>query len=207
MAIFDGKSDSAQRISKLCGSEFPRAIRSTGNQLFVQFVSDLTVTADGFLAKYSIQDQGSTVESVTDKTTMAPAVTTTSPTTSPMIDPCDKACKRTGTMQTNFCTKEFVIVGKVLVIQQRDGTKLLRVAVIRSFKTGKLKTTQRRRGEVAKVMLPCPQCPKLKKGNVYIFMGTVNPSGVGVILPDSFVVNFKSNLLNILHNIAQRNRC
>uniref|UniRef100_UPI00358F0658 procollagen C-endopeptidase enhancer 2 n=1 Tax=Myxine glutinosa TaxID=7769 RepID=UPI00358F0658 len=208
MSIFDGKSDSAQRISKLCGSEVPRTIRSTGNQLFVQFVSDLTVTADGFLAKYSIQDQGSsgsgsTIKSVTYKTTMAPAVTTTSP----MIDPCTKACKRTGTMQTNFCTKEFVIVGKVLVIQQRDGAKLLRIAVIRSFKTGRLETSQRRRGDVAKIMLPCPRCPKLKKGKVYIFMGAVDPSGVGVILPDSFVVNFKSKLLNILNNIAQRKSC
>ncbi|XP_004586997.2 procollagen C-endopeptidase enhancer 1 isoform X2 [Ochotona princeps] len=59
VSIFNGAvSDDAKRLGKFCGDMTPGPIFSEGNELLVQFVSDLSVTADGFSAFYKIQSRG-----------------------------------------------------------------------------------------------------------------------------------------------------
>ncbi|XP_048883839.1 procollagen C-endopeptidase enhancer 2-like [Brienomyrus brachyistius] len=60
VAFFNGgETDDSQRIGKFCGTEVPKTIVTSGNNLLVQFVSDLSVTSDGFMASYSSVPRGS----------------------------------------------------------------------------------------------------------------------------------------------------
>ncbi|XP_004840253.1 procollagen C-endopeptidase enhancer 1 [Heterocephalus glaber] len=53
VSVFNGAiSDDSKRLGKFCGDTAPGPISSEGNELLVQFVSDLSVTADGFSASY-----------------------------------------------------------------------------------------------------------------------------------------------------------
>ncbi|KAM7331783.1 hypothetical protein ACRRTK_008491 [Alexandromys fortis] len=53
VSVFNGAvSDDSKRLGKFCGDKAPSPISSEGNELLVQFVSDLSVTADGFSASY-----------------------------------------------------------------------------------------------------------------------------------------------------------
>ncbi|KAM4713970.1 LOW QUALITY PROTEIN: procollagen C-endopeptidase enhancer b [Anableps anableps] len=54
VALFNGgETDDSRRIGKFCGDRPPGTIVTNGNELLVQFVSDLSVTSDGFMAHYS----------------------------------------------------------------------------------------------------------------------------------------------------------
>ncbi|XP_041840874.1 procollagen C-endopeptidase enhancer b [Melanotaenia boesemani] len=60
VALFNGgESDDSRRIGKFCGDRPPETIVTNGNELLVQFVSDLSVTSDGFMAYYSSVPRGS----------------------------------------------------------------------------------------------------------------------------------------------------
>uniref|UniRef100_A0A3Q3KYN1 Procollagen C-endopeptidase enhancer b n=1 Tax=Mastacembelus armatus TaxID=205130 RepID=A0A3Q3KYN1_9TELE len=60
VALFNGgESDDSRRIGKFCGDSSPGTIVTNGNELLVQFVSDLSVTSDGFMAHYSSVPHGS----------------------------------------------------------------------------------------------------------------------------------------------------
>ncbi|CAJ0947313.1 unnamed protein product [Ranitomeya imitator] len=57
LAIFNGgATDNNLQIGKFCGDVPPATIYSDGNEMLVQFVSDLSVTADGFEAVYRMKD-------------------------------------------------------------------------------------------------------------------------------------------------------
>ncbi|KAM4678275.1 procollagen C-endopeptidase enhancer 1 [Discoglossus pictus] len=57
VAVFNGgETDNTQLIGKFCGDSAPKSIYSDSNEMLVQFVSDLSVTADGFLATYRMKD-------------------------------------------------------------------------------------------------------------------------------------------------------
>lgn len=57
LAVFNGgMSDNNLQIGKFCGDIAPQTIYSDGNEMLVQFVSDLSVTADGFEAVYRMKD-------------------------------------------------------------------------------------------------------------------------------------------------------
>ncbi|KAG8431002.1 hypothetical protein GDO86_019583 [Hymenochirus boettgeri] len=57
LAVFNGgETDNTQLIGKFCGDTAPKTIYSHGNEMLVQFVSDLSVTADGFAANYRMRD-------------------------------------------------------------------------------------------------------------------------------------------------------
>nr|XP_057934573.1 procollagen C-endopeptidase enhancer a isoform X2 [Doryrhamphus excisus] len=54
VAFFNGgEKDDSRLIGKYCGDQAPAPITTSGNVLLVQFVSDLSVTSDGFLAYYT----------------------------------------------------------------------------------------------------------------------------------------------------------
>ncbi|KAM9335789.1 procollagen C-endopeptidase enhancer b [Symphorus nematophorus] len=60
VALFNGgERDNSRRIGKFCGDRPPGTIVTNGNELLVQFVSDLSVTSDGFMAHYSSVPRGS----------------------------------------------------------------------------------------------------------------------------------------------------
>ncbi|XP_068164193.1 procollagen C-endopeptidase enhancer b [Antennarius striatus] len=60
VALFNGgERDNSRRIGKFCGDRPPGAIVTNGNELLVQFVSDLSITSDGFMAHYSSVPRGS----------------------------------------------------------------------------------------------------------------------------------------------------
>ncbi|XP_073510663.1 procollagen C-endopeptidase enhancer 1 [Phyllobates terribilis] len=66
LAVFNGgATDNNLQIGKFCGDIPPATIYSDGNEMLVQFVSDLSVTADGFEAVYRMKD----VSEVQKKTT------------------------------------------------------------------------------------------------------------------------------------------
>ncbi|XP_066507058.1 procollagen C-endopeptidase enhancer a [Hoplias malabaricus] len=54
-----GEKDDSRQIGKYCGDVAPETIVSNSNVLLVQFVSDLSVTSDGFMASYSSIPRGS----------------------------------------------------------------------------------------------------------------------------------------------------
>ncbi|KAM8899513.1 procollagen C-endopeptidase enhancer b isoform 1-T2 [Spinachia spinachia] len=60
VALFNGgERDNSRRIGKFCGDRSPGTIVTNRNELLVQFVSDLSVTSDGFMAHYSSVPRGS----------------------------------------------------------------------------------------------------------------------------------------------------
>nr|XP_061801714.1 procollagen C-endopeptidase enhancer 2-like [Nerophis lumbriciformis] len=59
VAFFNGgEKDDSRLIGKYCGDQAPEPIVTSGNVLLVQFVSDLSVTSDGFLATYTSFPRG-----------------------------------------------------------------------------------------------------------------------------------------------------
>ncbi|XP_076829158.1 procollagen C-endopeptidase enhancer b [Brachyhypopomus gauderio] len=60
VALFNGgETDNSRRIGKFCGDSPPELVVTNGNELLVQFVSDLSVTGSGFLAHYNSIPRGS----------------------------------------------------------------------------------------------------------------------------------------------------
>ncbi|KAM3590775.1 uncharacterized protein V6R79_016445 [Siganus canaliculatus] len=60
VALFNGgETDNSRRIGKFCGDRSPGTVVTNGNELLVQFVSDLSITSDGFMAHYSSVPRGS----------------------------------------------------------------------------------------------------------------------------------------------------
>jgi len=53
VAVYDGGSTLAPLMGKFCGSELPPNLRSSSNQLFLVFVTDSSVVAEGWRATYS----------------------------------------------------------------------------------------------------------------------------------------------------------
>uniref|UniRef100_A0A6Q2YQL3 Procollagen C-endopeptidase enhancer a n=1 Tax=Esox lucius TaxID=8010 RepID=A0A6Q2YQL3_ESOLU len=65
VAFFNGgEKDDSRRIGKYCGVVSPEPIVTFGNVLLVQFVSDLSVTSDGFMASYTSIPRGSRTPTV-----------------------------------------------------------------------------------------------------------------------------------------------
>ena len=50
--IYDGVDGSAHRIAHLCGKEMPEDIMSSGNILFIFFITDVSSKGKGFTINY-----------------------------------------------------------------------------------------------------------------------------------------------------------
>ncbi|XP_054481809.1 procollagen C-endopeptidase enhancer a [Anoplopoma fimbria] len=62
VAFFNGgEKDDSRLIGRYCGDQAPQPIITSGNVLLVQFVSDSSVTSDGFLAHYTSVPSGSQI--------------------------------------------------------------------------------------------------------------------------------------------------
>lgn len=53
LEAFDGDSDKALILSRLCGSKIPEPLISTANKMYLRFISDASVQRKGFQATHS----------------------------------------------------------------------------------------------------------------------------------------------------------
>ncbi|XP_060505326.1 procollagen C-endopeptidase enhancer 1 isoform X1 [Panthera onca] len=231
VSVFNGAvSDDAKRLGKFCGDTAPGPISSEGNELLVQFVSDLSVTADGFSASYKTLPRGAAKEEQAqnageDARSGTPIL---SPGPKPGLPseekpkasseaqatpggpdvpsvPCPKQCRRTGTLQSNFCTSNLVVTATVKSMVRGPGEGLtVTVSLIGAYKTGGLDLPSPLTDTPLKFYVPCKQCPPMKKGVSYLMMGQVEENRGPTLPPESFVVLYRSNQDQILTNLSKR---
>nr|DBA29751.1 TPA: hypothetical protein GDO54_005811 [Pyxicephalus adspersus] len=83
VAVYNGgQTDSNHQIGKYCGDTPPKAVYSEGNEMLVQFVSDLSVTAGGFDITYRMKDPSEVLKKDTET-----KATATSPKPTPKATP------------------------------------------------------------------------------------------------------------------------
>ncbi|XP_062034715.1 procollagen C-endopeptidase enhancer 2 [Lepus europaeus] len=202
MAVFNGgEVNDAQRIGKYCGDSPPAPIVSERNELLIQFLSDLSLTADGFIGHYKFRPKKL-------PTTTVPPVTTTVPVTAtagvkPTVALCQQKCRRSGTLESNYCSSNFVLAGTVITTVTRGGSLHATISIINIYKEGSLAIQQAGKNMSARVTAVCKQCPLLRRGMNYIIMGQVGEDGRGKLMPNSFIMMFKTKnqkLLNALKN-------
>nr|XP_054599807.1 dorsal-ventral patterning tolloid-like protein 1 [Nothobranchius furzeri] len=58
LEAFDGDSDTAAILSRLCGSKTPEPLVSTGNKMYLRFISDASVQRKGFQATHTTECGG-----------------------------------------------------------------------------------------------------------------------------------------------------
>ncbi|XP_030826455.1 procollagen C-endopeptidase enhancer 1 [Camarhynchus parvulus] len=213
VAVFEGGArDDARRLGRFCGEETPGPIVSSSAELLVQFVSDLSVTADGFSASYTLRDPaaGGGPETPAPKPrggskAKAPPGPKAEP--PPTAAPCPQRCRRAGTLQSNFCSSDFVLTGTVKSVSrgppQEPGWAVL--SVLGVFKAAAaLGLPQPAKGSSLRLQLPCRLCPSLKKGSSYVLMGRLGADGAAMLPPDAFVVPYRPQQQQVLGNLSKR---
>ncbi|XP_039428399.1 procollagen C-endopeptidase enhancer 1 isoform X2 [Corvus cornix cornix] len=212
VAVFEGGArDDARRLGRFCGEETPGPILSSSPELLVQFVSDLSVTADGFSATYTLRDRGSAPETPPRNPggregETPPQSQSGPPTTPPAGTPCPQRCRRAGTLQSNFCSSDFVLTGTVKSVSrgspQEPGWAV--VSVLSLYKSGGLGVPQPTKGTTLRLQLPCHLCPALKKGSSYVLMGRLGGDGGALLPPDAFVVPYRPQQQQVLGNLSKK---
>ncbi|KAI7814753.1 procollagen C-endopeptidase enhancer b precursor, partial [Triplophysa rosa] len=87
-----GETDDSRRIGKFCGDSVPDVVVTNGNELLVHFVSDLSVTAAGFMAHYNSIPRGSRTPTSGLDTVLRPRTdTSTTKSTTPPAKPKRKS--------------------------------------------------------------------------------------------------------------------
>lgn len=218
VAVFDGgRSDDARRVGRFCGEETPGPIVSSGPELLVQFVSDLSVTADGFSATYILRSRGpgpppqpaeggDAAAKGKGKPPPAPSPKPLPPAGPGPGSPCPERCRRAGSLQSSFCASDFVLTGTVKSVSrgppQEQGWAV--VSILGLYKAGALGVPQPAKGATLRLQLPCRLCPSLKKGSSYVLMGRVGEDGGALLPPDAFVVPFRPQQQQVLGNLSKR---
>ncbi|KAM9827490.1 procollagen C-endopeptidase enhancer 2b isoform 1-T1 [Neosynchiropus ocellatus] len=234
VSIFNGPEiNDAKRIGKYCGDSPPAPVLSEGNQLLIQFLSDLSLTADGFIGHYKFRPK-KFLTTTRPPTTTTQAVTTrpilgrcklisylpplslqliTNKTNSPAhsalkysVALCQQKCKRRGTLESNYCSSNFAITGTVITAVMRGGSMHATVSIINVYKEGTLAIQQAGKTMSTKIIILCKKCPFVRRGLNYIFMGQVDEEGRGKIAPHHFVMAFKSKNQKGL-NVLKNKRC
>ncbi|KAM9775578.1 procollagen C-endopeptidase enhancer 2b isoform 2-T2 [Syngnathus typhle] len=216
VSIFDGgEINDARRIGKYCGDSPPAPVFSEGNRLLVQFLSDLSLTADGFIAHYKFRPKEFSV------TTPPPPPTSTQPAVTSRPIPlkysvalCRQKCKRRGTLDSNFCSSNFVISGTVISAVARGGSVHATVSIMNVYKEGNLAIQQAGKTMSTKIVILCKTCPLVRRGSVcvtspglnYVFMGHVDEEGRGKVSPQHFVLAFKTKNRKVL-GVLKNKRC
>uniref|UniRef100_A0A4W5QU30 Procollagen C-endopeptidase enhancer 2b n=1 Tax=Hucho hucho TaxID=62062 RepID=A0A4W5QU30_9TELE len=179
VAIFNGAEiNDAKRIGKYCGDSPPAPVFSEGNQLLIQFLSDLSLTADGFIGHYKFRPKKFPT------TTVPPTTTTPAATTRPIPG-------------------HMLITGTVITAVVRGGSVYATISIINVYKEGNLAIQQAGKTMSTKIIVLCKKCPFIRRGLNYIFMGSADEDGKGKIAPHHFVMAFKAKNqrgLNVLKN-------
>uniref|UniRef100_G3NHX3 Procollagen C-endopeptidase enhancer 2 n=1 Tax=Gasterosteus aculeatus aculeatus TaxID=481459 RepID=G3NHX3_GASAC len=178
VSIFNGAEiNDAKRIGKYCGDSPPAPVFSDGNQLLVQFLSDLSLTADGFIGHYKFRPKQFSI------TTMPPTTTTQPVTTRPIL-----------------------ITGTVITAVTREGSMYATVSILNVYKEGSLAIQQAGKTMSTKIIILCKKCPFIRRGLTYVFMGQVEEDGRGKIAPQHFVMAVKAKNQKGL-NVLKNKRC
>ncbi|XP_074403238.1 procollagen C-endopeptidase enhancer 2 [Zonotrichia albicollis] len=205
VSVFNGgEINDAKRIGKYCGDSPPAPILSEKNELLIQFLSDLSLTADGFIGHYKFRPKKLPTTTALPTTTTVPPTSTVKPT----VALCQQKCKRSGTLESNYCSSNFVITGTVITTVPRAGSLHATISIINVYKEGNLAIQQAGKNMSAKILVMCKQCPLIRRGLNYIIMGQVEEDGRGKVYPNSFVMSFKtknSKILNALKNKTCQN--
>ncbi|KAJ8342122.1 hypothetical protein SKAU_G00320500 [Synaphobranchus kaupii] len=144
-----GEKDDSRRIGRYCGDRLPGDIVTNGNELLVQFVSDLSVTSDGFMASYSSIPRGSKVPTMGGGRRVVVKPLLPKRKNRPQNPLCAGPCVRAGNIQSSFCNSEFVLTGKITAVTPGlRGSVSVNVSLIKAYKAGRLTITQGRRGHV-----------------------------------------------------------
>ncbi|NWT23985.1 PCOC1 endopeptidase, partial [Cardinalis cardinalis] len=125
----------------------------------------------------------------------------------PTAAPCPQRCRRAGTLQSNFCSSDFVLTGTVKSVSrgppQEPGWAVL--SVLGVFKAqAALGLPQPAKGSSLRLQLPCRLCPSLKKGSSYVLMGRLGADGAALLPPDAFVVPYRPQQQQVLGNLSKR---
>ncbi|NXX79726.1 PCOC1 endopeptidase, partial [Urocolius indicus] len=137
----------------------------------------------------------------------APVATSSPPVTAA---PCPQRCRRTGTLQSNFCGSDFVLTGTVKSVSrgppQEGGWAVVSLLNLYKWVGGELEAVPPpQKGTPLRLQLPCRLCPALKKGSSYILMGRGGGQGGAPLLPpDSFVVPLRQQQQQVLVNLSKR---
>ncbi|CAM4689639.1 unnamed protein product [Lepidochelys olivacea] len=233
VAVFHGgATDDSRRVGKFCGDRAPGPIYSEGNELLVQFVSDLSVTADGFAASYTVKSPAEAADKALKPAPgifpgSKPGQAGTKPAPKPKPEPkpttwalpeaeppsaqtpakvqCPQKCRRSGSLQGHFCANDFVITGTVKTVVRGAGNRVTAtISLLNTYKAGALSLPQAEKGATLRLEVPCRQCPALKKGSNYIFMGRVDAEGLGELPPESFVVPYRPQQHQVLTTLSKR---
>ncbi|XP_054620865.1 procollagen C-endopeptidase enhancer 2b isoform X2 [Dunckerocampus dactyliophorus] len=182
-----------------------RPVLSEGNQLVIQFLSDLSLTADGFIGHYKFRPKKFSITTTPPPTTTQPATSRPIP-LKHSVALCRQKCKRRGTLESNFCSSNFAITGTVISAVPRGGSVSATVSIINVYKEGNLAIQQAGKTMSTKILILCKKCPFVRRGLNYIFMGHVDQDGRGTVGPQHFVLAFKSKNQKALGTLKNK-RC
>ncbi|KAJ3611585.1 hypothetical protein NHX12_021600 [Muraenolepis orangiensis] len=192
VSIFNGPEiNDARKIGKFCGDSPPAPVLSEGNQLLVQFLSDLSLTADGFIAHYTFRPKKYLPPTLPSITTTPPATTRPIP-LKYSASLCQQKCTKRGSLQTNYCSSNFVLTGSVISGVVRGGSLLATVSILSLYKEGDVAIQQAGKTMSIKITILCRKCPLVRRGLSYLFMGQADENGRGTIGPQHLVMAFKS---------------
>ncbi|XP_018608857.1 procollagen C-endopeptidase enhancer 2-like [Scleropages formosus] len=200
-----GEVNDDKRIGKYCGDSPPAPITSEGNQLLIQFLSDLSLTADGFIGHYKFRPKGLTTTTA-PSTTSTPLTTTTTAMLKYSVALCQQKCKRNGTLEDHYCSSNFVITGTVITVATREGRLHVTVSIISVYKEGNLAIQQAGKNMSTRIAILCRKCPFLRRGLNYIITGQTDEGGRGSVGPHNYVVAFKSKNQSVLNTFKDK-RC
>lgn len=204
--IFNGgEIDDSKRIGRFCGDSPPVPILSKGNQLLIQFLSDLSLTADGFIGHYKFRPKRFR-STIAPLTVSAPAITTRPTVLQYSAALCQQKCKRSGTLESNYCTSNFVITGTVITAVARGGSAYVTVSIISMYKEGTLAIQQAGKKMSVKILILCKKCPFIRRGLNYIIMGQTDEEGKGIVGPHNFMLAFKAKNQRIVAALKNQ-RC
>ncbi|KAG9343522.1 hypothetical protein JZ751_013688 [Albula glossodonta] len=204
--IFNGgEIDDAKKIGKFCGDTPPAPVLSEGNQLLIQFLSDLSLTADGFIGHYKFRPKKFRTTTAAPTTT-TPAAMTTATALNYSAALCQKKCKRTGTLETHYCSSNFVITGTIITAVARGGSAHVTVSIINVYKEGTLAIQQAGKNMSVKIIILCKKCPYIRRGLNYIIMGQTDEEGRAIVGPHHFMMAFKAKNQRILAALKNQ-RC
>ncbi|KAK7881786.1 hypothetical protein WMY93_030195 [Mugilogobius chulae] len=170
VSIFNGAEiNDAKRIGKFCGDSPPAPVFSEGNQLLIQFLSDLSLTADGFIGHYKFRPKKFPTTTITPTTTTQPVTTRPIRSSQVLSRLVSAKMQKTGTLESNYCSSNFVITGTVITAVVRGGSTFATVSIINVIRRATWPSSLN-----------------------YIFMGEVDEEGRGKVAPHHFVMPFKT---------------
>uniref|UniRef100_A0A672PNJ9 Procollagen C-endopeptidase enhancer 2 n=1 Tax=Sinocyclocheilus grahami TaxID=75366 RepID=A0A672PNJ9_SINGR len=145
VAVFNGgETNESRKIGKFCGDSPPMTIDSDGNHLFIKFLSDLSLTADGFIGHYRFKSWTLSTATLTYSEGL-----------------CKQKCK------SHYCSSNFVITATLISAAMRDHSVLATFSIMHLYKVGSLAIQQAGKTMSTKVTVLCKKCPLVRRGEYF----------------------------------------